>query len=223
VVDRAGHGRPAYAGLLFYSWAQTYRVCREASLKIPVESWLEPLRAWCRMLETPLMGFTWPLGGVAARRGSETVRAACAAMALYAAGGVLGEGRWTALGGDFLGHLSANQQATGAFLRSGPADNPETLWYHELTLLHAVASYAALANDPLATAAVMQAADFHLGQTQPDHATTEPWGLLAFIWRRQAHELADAMLHALAVQHPRGIDGVTSMLLADCLYCLGRL
>ena len=39
------------------------------------------------------------------------------------------------------------QQPSGAYLDAGPADNPETRWYHELAILHAAASYAVAAED----------------------------------------------------------------------------
>jgi hypothetical protein len=220
VVDRAGHARRAYPGLLLYSWAQAFRLStRDDAVKI----WRDPLRAWGRQIEEDVRGFSWPLGGLPARRGDEATEAVWGALALYALASPLDEPAWTDLAADRFGRLGAGQQFSGALLRAGASDNPETRWYHELVLLHAAASYASQSNDALVTASVMQAADYHLNETQPDHASSQPWALLAFIWRHEARPLADQMLHALQVQQPQSPGGVPSLLLADALYCLRLL
>jgi hypothetical protein len=74
--------------------------------------------------------------------------------------------------------------------------------------------------DRTLAAAVARNAEFHLDQTQPDHATAQPWGLFAFIWNPRTRGLADQVLHAARVNQPEGLDGVSLMLLADALYCL---
>lgn len=222
VLDSAGHTRPAYLGLLVYCLARAFGLSRASSPEVndPVR---KSVRAWCEVVEAEALEFDWPVGGLRAARGAEASKAAWCALALYASGTVLGQRRWIETGANVLGQFAAGQRGSGAFLVAAAGDNPETLWYHELVLLHAAASYAAQANDPLVTAAVMQAADFHVRETQPDHATTQPWGLLAFVWRREARNLADGMLHALKLRQPNGLDAVSSMLLADCLYCLRLL
>ena len=220
IVDRAGHSRPAYLGLLIYSLVQALRLCRDSSPRTQAEGWADVLRDWCGMLEAQASPFEWPIGGIPALRGAGASGAAWIALTLHAAGSAFGDRRWTTVAHDTFGRLAAGQQGSGAFLRASPSDNPETLWYHELVLLQAAASYAAQSNDALVTASVMQAADYHLARTQPDHATAQPWGLLAFIWRSETRHLADEMLHAMQIQQPAGIDGVSSMLLADSLYCL---
>lgn len=219
IVDRAGHARRAYPGLLIYCWAQALR-----QLTAPNTSeWAESLRRWSDRLEDELLAFTWPIGGLPAARGDAATGAVWAALALYALAPTLDEPRWWELAADTFGRLGAGQQSSGALLRAGPSDNPETLWYHELVLLHAAASYAVQSNDALVTAAVMQAADYHLNETQPDHASAQPWALLAFIWRHAAQPLADQILHAVQVQQPQAAGGIPSMLLADALYCLRLL
>ena len=222
VIDSAGNSRPAYLGLLVYCWARAFAPWRYISPEI-IERRRNLLRSWCDVVEAELTEFNWPLGGVPAARGEDAAHAAWCALALYSGGSLLGARKRIDFASHTLGRFAAAQRGSGAFLTAAPTDNPETLWYHELVLLHAAASYAAQANDPLVTAAVMQAADYHVRQTQPDHATAVPWGLLAFIWRREARLLADGMLHTLKLQHPRGVDAVSSMLLADCLYCLRLL
>lgn len=222
VIDAAGFSRPAYLGLLVYCSARAFASCRAISSQA-TERQRNLIRTWCDAAESDLMTFNWPLRGVPAARGAEAASAAWCALAVYAGGMVLGSRHRIDLAAHTIGRFAAAQSGSGAFLIGGQTDNSEALWYHELVLLHAAASYAAQANDPLVTAAVMQAADFHLRETQPDHATTEPWGLLAFIWRREARSLADGMLHALKLRHPSGTDAISSMLLADCLYCLRLL
>lgn len=118
--------------------------------------------------------------------------------------------------------LLAAQLPSGEFLLATRSDNPEPHWYHELVILHAVASFALHSGRAEAWAAVERAAEFHLSETQPDHATTEPWGLFAFVRCVDTLPLADQLLHAVQTQHPHGLDRVSWMLLRDALYCLRR-
>ena len=74
------------------------------------------------------------------------------------------------------------------------------------------------AEDRTVARAVRRATRFHLNETQPDHATAQPWGLFAFVWNPPTRPLADQLLHADATA--RTIDGVSLILLADALYCL---
>jgi hypothetical protein len=144
------------------------------------------------------------------------------------AGAFVADGLWMALaavaeGGSARGEsvvraVVERQTRAGPFLAAGPADNPETHWYHELVILHAVASYAAHTGDPTAFAAAARAAEFHQNETQPDHATNQPWALFAFLISPHTLPQADQILHA-AMTLAEG-SAVTSILLADALYCL---
>jgi hypothetical protein len=116
--------------------------------------------------------------------------------------------------------LVACQQPNGALLRTTSSDNPETHWFHELVILHAAADYALWTGDPAVRAAVGRATLFHLNETEPDHATGQPWGLPAFIRVAGAGPLADALLHAVSAHQPAGPTGVALLLLADTLYGL---
>jgi hypothetical protein len=90
-------------------------------------------------------------------------------------------------------------------------------------MLHAAASYAAQSGDVAVTAAVNRAAEYHLAETQPDHATSQPWGLFAFVNHGQTRLMADEMLHNAKVRAAGAeADGVASILLADALYCQRR-
>jgi hypothetical protein len=144
------------------------------------------------------------------------VEAIWLALAAHAANKALGTR--TDLAPDAFGRLVACQCPGGTFLKAGAGDNPETHWYHELLLLHAATSYAATTRDPAVEAAVARAAAFHLNETQPDHATNQPWALAAFARSAETRPVADQMLHSAATI--TGRSGVTSILLADALYCL---
>jgi hypothetical protein len=239
VVDRSGHHRPVYRALLTYSWLQAYSIAYETLPQSQFGRWEEALRVWCDLLEGELGEIDWPGGAMPAGRGSSATEAVWMALALHVAGKVFVRDAWTDLASDTFGKLIRSQNAilraphvpspqpspgvpgegvcSGAFLNATPADNPETHWYHELVLLHAAASYAVQAEDRTVAAAVVRNAEFHLNETQPDHATTQPWGLFAFIWHEKARTLADQMLHAAGTQK----SGVSLMLLADALYCIG--
>lgn len=115
-------------------------------------------------------------------------------------------------------NLARGTEVTAVELPSG--GNPETRWYEELVLLDALARHAYLTGDTNALAAIDRAALYHMNETQPDHATAEPWGLLAFIHNRDTHSVADQMLHTVQVHQPAGPRGVTRILLADTLHCL---
>lgn len=221
VIDAAGHRRAAYRGLLVYAWLQTFRLEYETLPRSQFGRWEEALRAWCDHLEAELTGLPVPAGPLPAARGAEATRFAWSALALHVAGKVFVRDAWTDLAGDAFGRLTRAQDPSGAFLTAAASDNPETLWYHELVLLHAAASYAVQAEDRTAGAAIKRATGLHLRETQPDHATSQPWALFAFVWNPAARPLADQMLHAERVrQAGAGAPGVSSLLLADALYCL---
>jgi hypothetical protein len=161
-----------------------------------------------------------PVGGddaIPASRGDLAADAAWTAAALFLAGKVFIRDAWTDLAGDAFGRITRSQRQSGAFLVTTASDNPEPAWYHELAILHAAASYAVHSEDRGVARTVARAAQFHQNETQPDHATAQPWGLFAFVWNPATRPTADQLLHAAALQPP---DGVSLILLADALYCL---
>jgi hypothetical protein len=239
VIDRAGHHRPHYRGLLFYAAFQTYHLAYETLPTSAFGKWEEGLRPWADMLESQLtqidLFLPLPSGegrgegrrdenasqpanqnSIPASRGTAATDAAWLALALHVAGKLYVRDAWTDLASDLFGKLTKSQQPSGAFLAATSADNPETHWYHELVLLHAAASYAVQTEDRPLAAAVANSAKYHLDQTQPDHATTHPWALFAFVWNPQTRSLADQLLHAAGTN----ASALTSILLADALYCL---
>jgi hypothetical protein len=220
VVDARGHRRPVYRPLLVYGWLQAFRSWYELLPRADFVRWDEALRAWCDLLEADLGSHEPGDTGTDAARGDAVAESAWSALALFAAGRLFVRDAWTDLASDAFGRLTRGQTPAGTFLTPGPSDNPETWWYHELVLLHAAASYAVQAEDRTAASAVAKATDFHLRETQPDHATSQPWGLFAFVWNERTRPVADQLLHAAAVNRPAGADGVSLILLADALYCL---
>ena len=145
------------------------------------------------------------------------------ALALYAAGEFFAEPSWLRLAADVFTRLASGQRPDGSFLAPDPSSGPETQGYDELVVLHAAASYAAQSADAGLKSAVLRAAEYHQNETQPDHATAQPWAVFAFVWNPTTRPTADQILHAATVQHPRGLDGFSLMLLGDALYCLTTL
>jgi hypothetical protein len=226
VVDRNGHQRPHYRGLLFYAAFQAFQGNYETLGAGSFGKWEEGLRPWADMLEAQLTQVP-PLYAVEsgeerpvipASRGGVAADAAWMALALHVAGRIYIRDAWTDLASDLFGKIARGQQGSGAFLATTTSDNPETRWYHELVLLHAASTYAVQTEDRPLAAAIARATDYHASQTQPDHATNQPWGLFAFIWNSRTRPLADGLLHSASAMGER--SPLTSILLADALYCL---
>ena len=221
VVDRHGHHRPVYRPLLVYAWLQAFRLTYESLPRPLFGRWEEGLRPWCDLLESQLGQIDWPSDPVSPTREASVAEAAWIALALHVAGTVYVRDAWTDLASDTFGRLVRSQASSGAMLGGDASAHPETHWYHELVVLHAAASYAVQAEDRTVADAVERATEFHQAETQPDHATIQPWAFFAFLWNDRTSLLADQVLHASSVQQASGApDAVSMVLLADALYCL---
>lgn len=217
VVDAAGHHRPAYRGLLVYAWQRALALVEDRLPLQRARAWNARVREWCVVLHAELASADVGAGDArSASTGAEVSGQAWAALALHAAG-------YGDAAAPVFSRLIDGQQPSGAFFPPGASDNPETRWYHELVLLHACSSYAVNADDPRAAESAGRAAAYHVAETQPDHATSQPWGLLAFALSDPARPLADEMLHTVRIRQADGPDGVTQILLADTLLGLRRL
>lgn len=213
--------RPVYVPLFVYSWLSTFRLRYETLPRQDFGRWEERLYAWSESVEPALERARLPEGSVPAAIGDRAAQAVWSALALHVAGKIFVRDAWTDLASEAFGRLTRAQQVGGNFLLVTGAEHPEAVWYHELAILHAAASYAVQAEDRTVAASVRRATEFHLAQTQPDHATAQPWGIFAFIWNEQTRPLADAMLHSVTLQQQSGgFDAVSLILLADALYCL---
>jgi hypothetical protein len=218
IVDGLGHHRPIYRPLLIYAWLSAFSLRYEDLQREEFGRWEEALRAWSDLLEAELGDIGWDQTSAWAARGSSAAEACWIALALQRAGKVYVRDVWIDLASDLFGKLVKAQRPSGAFLETSAADSPEGRWFDELAILHAAAAYAALAEDRSVAAAVKRNSEFHLRETQPDHATSQPLGLLAFIWNAETRSLADQMLNNISMQSDA--DGVTQILLADVLQCL---
>ena len=202
VVDGAGHTRPVYAALLVYAWL---RAAERGGFPA------ELIRPWCEMLEFNLAKLS---------PATDAAGIAWNALALRVAAEPLGRADWRKLASETFGRFARAQQADGALLAPAPGINPETRWYDELVLLHAMRSYAVETGDPEIAAAVRRAAEFNMMEMQPDHATQQPWALFAFHSNPQTRIQAEEILHT-AIMHGRtNLDAISLILLADALWCL---
>lgn len=219
VIDAGGHHRPVYRPLLVYAWLVAFKLRYESLSQSEFGHWDESLRAWSDLLEAELGRIDLPDTGVAASRGASVCEAAWSALALFVAGKVFVRDAWTDLASDTFGRLTRGQQSSGAYLHATASDNPETLWYHELCLLHACASYACQAEDRTVAKGVLLSANDLVQNVQPDHASSHPFGVFAFVWAGDSTvSMADQLIHAASMKSP--MDGVSLVLLSDALYCL---
>jgi hypothetical protein len=110
------------------------------------------------------------------------------------------------------------QKPSGALFDFRKEDNAESWWFCELVALHALARWWSCPDPSLrqqVRQAVTAAAQFHLHETQPDHATMHPWGLSAMILHPPATALADWMIGAMQVQFAGGLDAISTVLLLE--------
>lgn len=220
VVDRQGHRRQAYQGLLWYATFQAVRSSDRVLLDSDAESAVGLMDHLRTEVETAIASLK--PGDLPAGDGDTVAGLIWKSLALYAGGELLHDDRFlrTSIGAARL--IASRQQASGAYLLPSRSDNPETLWFHELQIVHAVASLGMQAADAGLVASARRAAEFHLNETQPDHATNQPWGLPAFLIHADTHVMADALLHAANVEQPRQLSGVSLILIADALYSCRR-
>jgi len=209
IVDRAGHARPLYRPMFLYHWLDQ----QGSGLVASIEACCEPLLEQARL-------FAQTEASVAASEGASSVVSAWGALVLIVAGIRSNRSDWTEVGGRVFQRIILSRRHDGSLLHPTSSDNPETQWYHELILTHALTLFAARTGNRMAMDVALGNAEFHQEQTQPDHATSQPWGLAAFVLNPDTAPLADQVLHAMQVQHPRGVEGVTLLLLHDALYCL---
>ena len=220
VIDAAGHHRPLYRPMLVYAFIQAFRTVYESLPPSEFGRWEESTRAFADLLEAELGDVTWDETFTLAARGANVADIAWTALALHAAGKVFIRDAWIDLASDVFGKITRAQQPAGPFLLAGASDNPETHGYHELAILHAAASYAVQAEDRTLAAAVERSTAFHMNETQPDHATAQPFALFSFVWNSGTRPFADQVLHAVQTNRPTPSADIASILLADTLYCL---
>lgn len=214
VVDRAGHSRPSYRGLL-HQW-----IAFAADAPTP------PLHAFVQSATPALAAFaaaSGPLGATQAAMANACIFDRTALIALL---GRFAESYRT-LRGDLLdaiarsaGRVANAQQSDGRFFVHGPSDNPEPLWYAELSMLHGLTPAARDRNAPADVRRCLIASAHYLAaEVQPDHASSHPLAIASLLSIPDGIPLADTMLHVAGVQEPATMDAVSLMLLADALRC----
>ena len=219
IIDRSGACRRIYRPILVYSWLCAFRMAYEKLPRAEFGRWENALLLWAESLAMRISEFTWPAKMLTAPMGSGVAETCWSALALYVAGKVFIRDGFTDLAGDVFGKLLACQTDAGPFLSVGASDNIETTTYDELCILHAAASYAVQSENRSLARGIVKATQFHLNETQPDHATNQPLGLFAFIWNPQTHAIADTLLHAAESQAGNS-SGLTAILLGDVAECL---
>ena len=193
-ADGGGHRRPHYAGLMAYALARAG----------------DPPARWLDALDRRSGPAAWPDKPMPGGRDAEALRLAFDHLALAAAGR-----REDAAAATFA------RLARQRCLLTDDGSNPEPRWYAELALLHALASYAALTADAALLSAAADGAAHHQAETQPDHATGQPWAVHAALLRPDTLPLADLLLLPAAMRPVP--DAVTRLLLADAALCLTSL
>ena len=218
--DGGGHGRAFYPGLIAY--AKGLAACLaptgdEASAEMRLDE--HRTRVWA---ETMTDDYRADL-----RAGKQASADDGAALAADVWDELAGGVRRRAAGrepsaSEVIAKVVAAQDGRGAFLRfdGNAGDNPEPWWYHELVLLHAVTSHALLTGDAAALECAKRAAAFHHAETQPDHATGQPWAVHAFLLDADTTPTADLLLLAAGVNGAGGLSAVSRILLADAAACL---
>ena len=216
--DGGGHGREFYGGVV--SYAAGLAACLSPASAGDAVRRLDGERAW-RWAATMTYNYhahAGPDGRFAADDGAGAAADAwddLAELAWCRAAGRTGDC-------DSIRRVIASQDDRGTFLRfdGNAGDNPEPWWYHELVLLHAVSSYALLTSDAAALHSAKRAAAFHHAETQPDHATGQPWGVHAFLLDLETSPTADLLLLAAGVNGAGGLSAVSRILLADAAVCV---
>ena len=116
-------------------------------------------------------------------------------------------------------------RGTGPLHEQGPDDAPDFWTYQELTALHAWDALAEWFEDPRGRDRVAAAARWHMGHTQPDYTTYQPWALAAFGRRDETRGFAEQQMHD-AETHLNLAGGagsvVAGLLLADAWALLGK-
>jgi hypothetical protein len=205
VTDSFGHSRGAYHGLLVHAWGRARQRGWPAA---GLDAWLEDIG---RTLAVNL-----PAAPLPAALGAQLCTQAWHALALCSGASCAGNPRWLEQGRAFFATLLQRVQPR-TFMQVTSSDNLEPWWYHELVLLHAATSFALRHREQGWIDFLRRAADYHYAETQPDHATTQPWGINAFLLSPATVFLADQMIHAAVTQGEGRPESVAAVLFADTL------
>jgi len=135
VPDRLGHSRISYWPMLLHCLFRAQRL--QADLLPP-----ETAEMWRRVTPCALALTPWPTKAWPAMQGSLAVNMLLHAVILNDVGDDQSQ-----LGRDAISRFTAMQQPSGAWLAATASDNPETHWFDELVILHALANAWAATGD----------------------------------------------------------------------------
>lgn len=217
VVDRLGHRRPAYRGLLVSAFLQADALVPGIAPREIDPATYDGLFARLKQIHLP---DTRP---ISASIGDVVAEAAWLALPLHLAGKMHHHADWLGASAAIFDRILHSQTPAGPFLLASHSDNPETNWYHELLILHALSSYAVHSNQLHLRDSIFRNTEYQQSETQPDHATNQPWALFPMLWNVNTVPLADQVLHASLTQNSQTPGALALMLLADALYCVERI
>ena len=124
---------------------------------------------------------------------------------------------------DAVVHRIVERPGEGGSLHPRGGDDSLDAWtYRELCGLHALANLALLSRNLRWARRVQDVARYHMQTTQPDHVTSQPWALFAFLWNESTRPLAEQQLHDAAAAGGGRAGALAAMLLADAADALGR-
>lgn len=117
---------------------------------------------------------------------------------------------------DSVVHGIVDQQGRGQSLLPQGNDVAIDVWmFQEMVALHALTNLALLARRQAWSARVAEVAAYHVEHFQPDYTTTQPWGLMAFVWTNRT-SYADQQMHDAQTNGEMGqVSLVSALLLAD--------
>jgi hypothetical protein len=122
-----------------------------------------------------------------------------------------------ALGRAVIEQIVVRPVADNPLTEQDPEESLDGWTYRELVGLHALANAALHDRNEDWAKRVEQIAEYHLYNTQPDHCTSEPWGLFGFLWSEQTRMFGMQQIHDCKAY---GLVGVGRILLADATRCL---
>lgn len=227
--DGAGSRRLFYPALLLHAWAQAMDLVARSSKQRRALGQLQDAIRQHTMEATDGMAVyvdsrDWPDGtGLPPNHAAGIAADVWGTLAGYRAAPIYRDKRPEELllgSGWPVGRAARSQLPRGPFFCQGSVANPESLGYFELVTLHALTSWRLLMWDNGTVRAVRRAARFHHREAQPDHATSQPWAIHAFLLDPETVPTADLMLLAAGVNRPEGLDAVSRILLADAAVCL---
>ncbi len=135
----------------------------------------------------------------------------------------VGEGLWWAMlagDDDRVDACLSHPDSAGALHEMGPDESLDAWTYQELVGLHALHRLARRSGRDDWHERLRMATHYHLENTQPDNATTQPWGLPAFASFADTQCFAEQQLHDAMTQ---GDACVSGLLLADAAVVMRRV